>query len=125
LVAAVASMLAACSMMPGRDAGSNAQQTMGSSDVRHEWGRGAYQGPAPRRYGLAGMTLPEALAGVVIRGKVAAMGAPPLHAWHLRSFLQTRHVRQPMSNAWMSWPDLIDDGSAGQQIDQQSGCGAT
>lgn len=45
LVAAVASMLAACSMMPGRDAGSNAQQTMGSSDVRHEWGRGSYQGP--------------------------------------------------------------------------------
>lgn len=46
---AAASMLAACSAMPGRDsgldAGPHAQQSVGSSDMRYEWGRGAYKGP--------------------------------------------------------------------------------
>ena len=50
LIAAVASALAGCSMMPGRDSGrqtggSGYQQPMGHSDMRSEWGRGAYQGP--------------------------------------------------------------------------------
>ncbi|MEX8193769.1 hypothetical protein [Comamonas guangdongensis] len=49
LIAAVVSMLAGCSMMPGRDSGrmqdQSAGQIMGTSDMRYEWGRGAYQGP--------------------------------------------------------------------------------
>ena len=49
LIAAVASTLAGCSMMPGRDSTSmqdqSARQIMGTSDMRYEWGRGAYQGP--------------------------------------------------------------------------------
>ena len=49
LIAAVVSTLAGCSMMPGRDSGhmseQGVQRTMGSSDMRYEWGRGAYQGP--------------------------------------------------------------------------------
>ena len=49
LIAAVASTLAGCSMMPGGSSGQMQSQStgqiMGSSDMRYEWGRGAYQGP--------------------------------------------------------------------------------
>jgi hypothetical protein len=49
LIAAVVGMLTGCSVMPGGDSGrmrdQRAGQTMGGSDIRYEWGRGAYQGP--------------------------------------------------------------------------------
>lgn len=49
LVVAVASTLMGCSMTPRSDSGRmqdpSARQMIGSSDMRYEWGRGAYQGP--------------------------------------------------------------------------------
>ena len=49
LIAAVIGALAGCSMMLGRGSGrmhdQRADQMMGGSDIRYEWGRGAYQGP--------------------------------------------------------------------------------